>query len=273
MKTWLLALLLFASPLGAKAPLLATPYQGGLDLKAYWVSEKLDGIRGRWDGKALLSKSGKPLAAPAWFTRALPPQPLDGELWLGRGHFQALSAIVLDTQPDDAAWQQVRYMLFDLPGHPGPFDDRLKAMEQLVAKQHLPWLAVIPQFKVASEEALFARLDQVIAQGGEGLMLHRGDALYQSGRSPSLIKLKKAQDMEGTVLAILPGKGKYQGMMGALLLELDNGVRFKLGSGFSDDERRSPPKVGARVTFAYQDLSLAGKPRFARFIRVRPDGA
>ena len=35
----------------------------------------------------------------------------------------------------------------------------------------------------------------------------------------------------------LPGTGKHQGRLGALMLELPNGTRFKVGTGLSDEER------------------------------------
>ena len=59
--------------------------------------------------------------------------------------------------------------------------------------------------------------------------------------------------------------------MGALVVELENGTRFSVGTGLSDEERRSPPPVGAIITFRYQELSDGGVPRFPSFIGVRDD--
>ncbi|WKE64088.1 DNA ligase [Gallaecimonas kandeliae] len=272
MKTFILICCLLCQAALAEVQ-LANQYHQGVDLSQYWVSEKLDGIRGVWTGRKLLSKAGKPLTAPAWFTQALPPVPLDGELWTGRSAFAEVAAIVLDDEPDDNAWHKVHYLIFDMPGEPGPFDERLKAMNKLIPAQKLPWLEVITQFKVKDQADLMARLEAVLAKGGEGLMLHKGSAAYHGGRDDDLLKLKPYQDMEGTVIAVLPGKGKYQGMMGSLVLKLDNGVEFRLGTGFSDAERRQPPAPGTRVTFQYNGLTQSGKPRFARFLRVRPTGS
>ena len=106
---------------------------------------------------------------------------------------------------------------------------------------------------------------------GEGLMLHLADAPYVTGRSDVLLKLKPLLDTEATVVAHIPGKGKYSGQMGALLVETSAGLRFKLGTGFSDSQRANPPPVGALVTYTYRDVTPAGKPRFASFLRVRDD--
>ena len=58
-------------------------------------------------------------------------------------------------------------------------------------------------------------------------------------------------------------------VMGALLVETPSGVRFQLGTGFTDAERREPPPVGAQVTFVYRELTRDGVPRFASYWRRR----
>ena len=48
-----------------KPPLqLASSYQKNIVIKDYWVSEKLDGVRGYWTGKALFTRSGNLLSPP-----------------------------------------------------------------------------------------------------------------------------------------------------------------------------------------------------------------
>jgi hypothetical protein len=70
---------------GSLAPplLLAERYRDGIDVPDYWISEKLDGVRAVWDGRALRFRSGNPVPAPQWFLDGLPAEALDGELWLG----------------------------------------------------------------------------------------------------------------------------------------------------------------------------------------------
>jgi DNA ligase-1 len=239
-----------------------------IDLSDYWVSEKYDGIRGYWDGNALVTREGNVIHAPDWFVAGWPSVPLDGELWMGRGAFEALSSAVRDLRPSDRAWRRVRFMVFDLPASPGSFTQRLAALRQLVAEQPSPWLRLVPQIKVADRTALQAELDDVVAGGGEGLMLHRGGSPYRGGRSDDLLKLKPYRDAEAQVVGLVLGHGKYEGMLGALLVQRPDGVRFRLGSGFSDEERRHPPPIGTWVTYRYQGLTDNGVPRFARFMRV-----
>ena len=256
---------------GPAAPplLLAEVLRGEVALADYWVSEKLDGARALWDGQSLRFRSGRPVPAPAWFVAALPPEPLDGELWMGRGRFAELSGTVRRQQPRDDEWRQVRFMVFEQPDGAGSFTERVERLKAIVARAGVPWLQVVEQFRVADRAALQARLDAVVAGGGEGLMLHRADAPYVTGRSDALLKLKPRLDAEATVLAHLPGRGRLAGMMGALRVETAAGVRFQLGTGFTDAERRDPPPVGSQVTFVYRELTPDGVPRFASFWRRR----
>lgn len=249
--------------------LLAERYRDDINVSRYWVSEKLDGVRASWNGKALQFRSGNLVPAPKWFVDALPRQPLDGELWLGRGSFDQLSAIVRRQVPDDAEWRGVRYMIFELPDAPGTFTDRIEGIKGLVAAANPPWLQAVPQFRLADGAALQKKLREIVRQGGEGLMLHRADAAYETGRSSALLKLTPWLDAEATVVAHLPGKGKYAGMTGALQMEMPDGRRFALGSGLSDALRRNPPPVGTLVTYRYRELTKSGMPRFPRYLRVR----
>lgn len=245
--------------------------QAPLDLDAYWISEKLDGVRGYWDGHRLLTRGGHTIHAPAWFTANWPAEPLDGELWAGRGRFEFASATTRAETPDDAAWRQMHYEIFDLPAHDGPFDVRLAAMRQLLPTIASPWLQMIAQYKLHSRVALQHKLDEVVAAGGEGLMLHRGSALYRGGRSDDLLKFKPYDDAEAVVIGYVPGKGKYAGMMGALKVRSADGREFRIGSGFSDAQRRDPPPIGSQITYVYNGLTKNGLPRFARFLRIREE--
>jgi len=260
-----------------------------INLEHYWVSEKYDGVRAYWDGKRLLSRQGHEYHAPKWFIKDFPHIALDGELWLAREQFDRLSGIVRKQQPIDAEWQQVRYMVFDLPHHKGTFDERLLELRSLSyfpanSPAHLTnklpsHLVVVPQWRIESEAALLDQLAQFVAKKAEGLMLHDGRSYYAAKRSNDLLKLKPSFDREAVVIGYEPGKGKYQGMMGALWVEvlLKNNTgelikqRFKIGSGFNDKERQNPPEIGSIITFQYSGLTSKGKPRFARYWRLRND--
>ena len=258
-----------ATALATPALMLAKNWQAGLDVGVYLVSEKLDGVRAYWDGKVLRFKSGNPIAAPAWFIDALPKTALDGELWMGRHSFDRLSGIVRRNVPVDAEWRAVRYMVFDLPGAAGTFAERSTRLVALLESSSVDWLRPVVQFRLVDSAGLQAQLKSTVANGGEGLMLHRAQAHWQLGRSADLRKLKLVPDEDAKVVGHIDGKGKHAGRMGALLLETPEGKRFALGTGLTNAQRDAPPAVGAFVTYRYRDRTPAGLPKFASFLRVR----
>ena len=260
-----------AAALESPAILLAEVYRNQVDVTNYLASEKLDGVRAVWDGETLSFRSGKTINAPRWFLERLPKTPLDGELWIGHGTFERLSGIVRKEIPDDAEWRQVRYMIFELPGAPGTFRERAEAMREIARQANIPWLREIEQFPVVDRNSLHKRMNEVIKAGGEGLMLHRADAPYETGRSDSLLKMKPWEDAEAVVIAHQPGKGKYAGMLGALRVRTADGREFFLGTGFSDEQRRNPPPVGTTVTYRYREFTVNGTPRFPSFLRPRTE--
>jgi DNA ligase 1 len=265
----LIALLFATTNTLAESVLLANIYQRGISVDQYLISEKLDGVRAIWDGKQLKTRQGNVINAPNWFVKDLPKAPLDGELWLARHQFDALSGAVRKDVPIDAEWQNITYQIFELPNAPGDFAVRAKKIKEIVKQANLKHLKAVTQYRLRDEAELNKKLKQVVAKGGEGLMLHRADAEYVTGRSDVLLKLKLLLDAEATVIAHLPGKGKYVGKLGALLVEAQDGMRFKLGTGFSDAQRENPPAIGSTITYTYRDKTKTGKPKFASFLRVR----
>lgn len=263
-------------PLAPPALMLANVYRTGISLADYWVSEKYDGVRGYWDGQALWTRGGQRVAAPSWFTAGWPDAPLDGELWAGHGQFARSVSTVRQQAADESAWRGLRFMVFDLPAHGGPFSERIPALHGVVRQIDQPWVQAVAQSKVASHQALQTLLAKTVKNGGEGLMLHRGASLYQGRRSDDLLKLKTHDDSEALVVAHIPGRGRQASKLGALLVEMPAAhgkpvLRFKLGTGFTDAQRQHPPAIGARVTYRFRGLNDSGIPRFASFLRERED--
>jgi DNA ligase 1 len=252
--------------------LLANVYdESEVDLQEYWVSEKYDGIRAYWNGTQLLTRAGNLIRAPDWFIADWPMAALDGELWIGHGEFETLLATVRDEVPDPRAWRRVRFMVFDVPSNGGHFTARKRALDELVASLGQPWVQAVEHWRVLDHDALQAQLDRIVEAGGEGLMLHRDAALYHAQRRDDLLKVKRYEDAEAVVIGHVPGKGKYEGMLGALEVQRPDGLRFRIGTGFSDEERRHPPSLGTWVTYRYHGSTQNGVPKFASFVRIREE--
>ena len=242
-----------------------------VDISKYLVSEKYDGVRAVWDGSVLRFRSGNVVNAPRWFLTKLPTTPLDGELWIARGKFDLVSGIVRKLVPIDDEWRQVSYLIFEQPNGTGSFEERVGRIQRVVASANFAQLKAVEQFRVGGRQALKLKLAEVVKGGGEGLMLHLADAPFKAGRSDALLKVKLEQDAEATVLRHIAGEGKFAGMLGALEVKTPEGIVFRLGTGFSDAVRKSPPAVGAIVTYRYRELTKNGVPRFASFLRERVD--
>ena len=247
----------------------AKNYKAVNDISEYWLSEKLDGMRGYWNGKQLLTRQGHLIHSPAWFTQYWPEYAVDGELWLGRDQFQSTLSCVRKTHIDENCWRRIRFMAFDLPQHKGTFTSRIKAMQTLIAQTNSPYLMMVKQFKLQNIAQLENTLNNIIKNKGEGLMLHRENAYYYVGRTANIMKLKKHQDAEAIVIAHISGKGKYQNLLGALKVKTADGITFKIGVGFSDVQRANPPAIGSVITYKYNGKTQAGIPRFARYFRLR----
>ena len=254
----------------APALMLAKRFQGSEALNQFGVSEKYDGVRAFWDGVSMVTRSGRVIPAPDWFLAQLPDEPLDGELWLGYGRFSEISGLIRRKDSENSSlWQDVRYMVFDMPEYQGVFEERYAALLTLLDDDASEIQPVI-QRTLESQEALETLLQERLEQGAEGLMLHRWDSFYYGGRSSDLLKVTPTEDAEAIVTGYEPGNGRLTGMMGALRVRLQNGRELLLGTGFSDAERASPPSLGTRVRFTYRGLTSDGLPRFASFDRIRP---
>lgn len=258
-----------ANPLAFVPVAQANEYHDGINIYEYWQSEKLDGIRAIWNGKQLLTRNGNPIYAPRWFTDPLPDYALEGELWAGRGHFALVQQTVLDHTPSDEAWRKIDFMLFDMPDAAGDYTKRYYNLIHVVDSASSKHIKYIEHTPVLSEHELLHYLDTLVNENGEGIMLRKVTARYQAGRSNDLLKLKKHQDAEARVVGYKIGNGKYKGLMGSVLVRTDEGTEFYVGTGFSDEQRLNPPEIGSLITYRYNGLTAEGKPRFARFVRVR----
>jgi len=258
--------------------MLAQKYDDRVDPTGWFMSEKLDGVRAYWSGSKFFSRQGNQFIAPAWFTKDLPKEPLDGELWCGRGLFQKTLSIIKKTvNPErfEQDWKYVTYLVFDAPARSEAgmkYEARVAWLEDNIKPQsESTYAAVVGVCKCTGKDHLNKMLKTVLMKGGEGIMLRQPGSLYEKTRSHTLLKVKFFHSEEAKVLRHEKGSGRCSNMMGKLYCQLPNGVEFKVGSGFSDAQRKNPPKIGSVIEFKYQELSDHGHPRFPVFLRSRGD--
>lgn len=250
--------------------LLAKEWKPNIDPTGWWISEKYDGMRARWDGRKLWSRGGNEIHAPGYFLAELPHDiPLDGELWLGRGRFEETLSVARRLTPDQR-WHGMKYMVFDAPMAAGSFEQRMSVLRESLPAD-AKHVRMVEQVKCEGVEDLIARRDKMVAAGGEGLMIRRPESDYESGYSATLLKVKPHSDGVATVIGHNPGKGRFQGMLGSLRVKTKDGREFSIGTGFKTDQRKSPPAVGTSVEYRFRGLTKKGLPRFPSFLRVRKD--
>jgi len=97
-------------------------------------------------------------------------------------------------------------------------------------------------------------------------MLRKAGSLYEGMRSSTLLKIKTFYDAEAVVTGYLGGKGKNKGVTGSLKCQMASGKTFNVGTGLSDKQRKKPPKIGAIITYRFQELTRDGVPRFPSYI-------
>lgn len=267
----------------SKGVLLAKVYENTVNPVGYYISEKYDGIRAVWDGKQLKSRTNKKIEAPMWFIQQLPSGvPLDGELYIGRGLFEQTASIVSKKSPINSEWKRIKYYVFDLPLSSEPFNKRYEQLKELVTTQcKKDCVMVVPKHSIVGSRGEMKQMfENVVAKGGEGVMLRRANSKYVQKRSSDLLKVKPTDDAEAIITGMIEGKGKDAGTMGALqvVLKGDTSKAFKIGTGFSAENRRTmwatkDKLIGTMVTFGYKGLTAKGIPRHPAFMRIRANAA
>lgn len=243
-------------------------YNGDENIENWLMSEKLDGIRGYWNGKELLTRKGKKIYAPKWFIKDFPSFELDGELWTKRADFENIQNIVMDKKPSNE-WKQITYNIFEVPNTNGDFIKRLEKAKNWIKNKNIKHVKVIEQIKIKDKEHLNEFLNKIIKNKGEGVIVKNPNKNYHTGRSSHILKVKRSQNLEGEIIGI--NISNKTAILKSLELKLENGVIFNLGTGFTKNQRENPPKIGEIVTFKYYGFTKNGKPKFASFLDVRRD--
>lgn len=195
----------------------------------------------------------------------------------GRGQFARASSTAGLQTPDEAAWRGMRFMVFDMPAHGGPFTERITAFNAVVAQIHQPWVVAVVQARATTHTALLAQMHRVARAGGEGLVLHRGASLYTAARNDDLLKVKPHEDAEARACwATRPGAASTPACWApcwwkaypAAMPQQPACVSRSAPACRMPSAAIRPPVVGRVVTYRFRGLTDAGVPRFASFVRA-----
>ncbi len=252
-----------------------------LDLTKYFVQPKLDGVRASWDGKQLLSRTGKLFTPSENFLSRLPtPEDLakrsikiiEGELLYtyvdNMSRLDRFSKTVSIVRSKSADWYNINMNFFDcvLANPWSSYTTRHRAM---IGGNY----RTVNNYFVKDKEDLMRLYKDIIKYGQEGLMLKLKDGGYQGGVR-AVLKLKPKNDFEVKVVGVVEGLGKYKGMIGALKCLTEEGASFNVGSGLNDEQRKQAHTmyINKYITVEHEGLGRAGRPRFPVFKSIRNKG-
>jgi DNA ligase-1 len=259
--------------------MLAKSYDMSMDPTGFFASEKLDGIRSIFVNGKFISRNNNEFKAPDWFVENMPKNVvLDGELFTKRGDFQGVVSAVKKHKPIDSEWQNVVYMVFDIPDLIEPFTTRYAELQKVVKQANNRYIKLVKNFPIKSKQHLSDIQQDILSKGGEGVMIRDPESYYESKRSSSLLKLKTFHDDEAVVIDYELGSGKYADVLGNLVVKWydkskPQNITFDIGSGFSDEQRTKYKKMfpkGTIIKFKYFEIGgKSFKPRFPVFLGVR----
>ena len=185
------------------------------------MSEKYDGIRVKWTGTQIYSRSGKEIKSPSFFTKSFPSFSLDGELWymnflrifsnnakrIKRG-LQQESLLLTKFPLNEELWKNATFCIFDVPDlTTEPYESRLQFLLNFSQNKSSSFLKVIDTVQCKSKEHLNEFMKNIVLQKGEGVMLRQPGSFYETGRSLSMRKYKEYLDTEVKVEKIMLPQG------------------------------------------------------------------
>ena len=230
-----------------KGVMLANKYNGEQNIDGWYLSEKLDGIRWYYDGSSMRTRNGGLIHPPLDYYEHFPHGVhLDGELWVGRNQFHEWHSIVR-SQDEDKGWYKVKYLVFDAPKHPGTFTERLEYLKNLLADYDEAHIKLLEHRIWKNVEDLTQEMKKIKNLDGEGVVLRDPNSYYEFKRSNGMLKVKEFHDDEATIIGYENGTGKYKDVLGAVIVKGSNGAKFKVGSGFSDEQRKEKIIIGRKI--------------------------
>lgn len=296
-------------------PMLAVKADLGKLAYPVYGSVKLDGIRVVITGGVVYSRNMKPI--PNAYVQKLFGKKeyewLDGELIIGDvtadDVFQVTSSGVMTQsgKPDVRLYVFDQYDYSNLPlcsKEHVPYSERLKKLmdnQSVISDDNV---ITIKQRLLHNIDELNEFESMAVADGFEGIMLRSPNGKYKNGRSTVregyLLKVKRFEDDEAKLISMeefmsnnneqtideLGHKVRSHkkdgmvpaGKMGALVVQNKKFGLFKIGSGFSDAQRKEfwfkyqnnrNDFIGQLVKFKYQPSGIKDKPRFPVFLGFR----
>lgn len=220
------------------------------------ITEKLDGMRTIMivenGNVTFFSRQGQPitgLVEIAQDAKLLPDNVYDGELLIHNADDYKDRDVLQETLKiarKDGEKRGLILHLFDMipieefkaGESKATYRKRKEELSFIVEKLNSPYIKVVPNLYVGKDLDVIPKLlEEMNRKGKEGLMLNVSDGKYQCKRTDVLLKIKTMNIMDCRIIGFEEGTGKYEGVLGALLLDY-KGHKLRCGSGFTDEDRK-----------------------------------
>ena len=224
---------------------------------------------------------------------------LDGEMVSGSFNKTVSEVRRMDGQAKDAIFHVFDMLYGDCFTHEdkkgsvsvGTYTERRERLTRFMAGFDPRSVEIIRAYTVNSVAEIHSIYAKVRERGLEGLIVKDPNGLYHRRRNHAWMKIKNEETVEVRIVGAEEGINKYQGMLGALVCELKNGVRVNVGSGLSDEQRDtfwrayrhdvSPQEtlilpgrlLGRFIEVEFHEYTPDGSLRHPRFVRFRDDKA
>lgn len=266
------------------------------------LSEKLDGIRMSVHNGVCMSRSMKPIpsaSVQAKFGRA-EYEGYDGEIIYGDKNAKdvfnkSTRACMSHEFPEELDVNELQFYVFDQIND-DIYSDRWSRIKEDLHNDVIR----LDMFMVSNAEELIQMEEDFLAIGAEGVMVRSTLGKYKQGRSTLkegiLLKVKRFTDEEALIIdfeekmhnaneATVGELGQTKrsshqenmipcGTLGALVVHSEKWGSFKIGTGFSDQQRQEiwdnkEKYDGKLVKFKYFAVGVKTLPRFPTFVGIR----
>lgn len=270
------------------------------DPRGCYISEKLDGYRIRWDRSHMRLSGGDPVLIPEWLFKVLPREYcLDGEVWMGYGEFESMGFLRSQVM-NEAAWLKSKYCVFNIPIQGTRWKDNFKMLREIVEDCKCRWyrirkeyglnipcpIVLVEQKRCKSKEQMMEMYQDILNQGGEGLMCVDPNMEYQPGKRIGMWKVKPLHDAEAKIIGYnicSTNRKKLGGFQVEAIGDglVPRGTVFDIACDFMHENSRMQSnwnykrgkhdiyKIGDKVTYKFMEVQKSGKPRFPKLKGIR----
>lgn len=242
----------------------------------WYMSEKLDGMKGRWINCKFVTRSGQHIETPDWFIKLLPDFDVEGELYFGKNSFHRTGS--LRSSSNTKIWEQVVFHIFDTIDHKLTWLERQhKLVANIVENDRIK---LVRWTKVKSLAHLETEYKKIVGDFGEGVVIADPWGIYENGHVDQILKYKAVREREAVIIGYnTDDNGNRLTSFEVHPINEHTGkpekkITFNIGTGLKAPQRYNFRKcfpIGTIVTYTYELLGKNGKPRTPIFKGIRID--